>query len=63
MGEVAAKNRYMWAIIAGGAGAVAVSAYRLSPALLDVKFGVLAVITVVLSSRLSSKISRGSAPR
>ncbi|HEX7177690.1 MAG TPA: ATP-binding protein [Pyrinomonadaceae bacterium] len=58
MGEVNAKNRYMWAIIAGGAGVLAVSAYRLSPALLDVKFGVLAVITIVVSSRLSSKIPR-----
>jgi signal transduction histidine kinase/CheY-like chemotaxis protein len=58
MGVSKSRTTYMWAIIAGGGAAAALSAYRLDPALLDAKLALLAVITVVVSSRLSSKIPR-----
>ena len=58
MDERDAKKRYMWTIIAAGGAMAALSAYRLQPELLDAKFGVLAVITVVVSSCLSTKIPR-----
>ncbi len=57
-GQPNAIKTYMWAIIAGGAFAAALSAYRLPVEQLDLKFAVLAVITVVVSSRLTSKIPR-----
>jgi hypothetical protein len=57
-GQPNAIKTYMWAIIAGGAFLAALSAYRLPVEQLDLKFAVLAVITVVVSSRLTSKIPR-----
>ena len=57
-GQPNAIKTYMWAIIAGGAFAAALSAYRLPVEQLDLKFALLAVITVVVSSRLTSKIPR-----
>src|SRR5215210_6813413 len=49
---------YMWLIISLGTAASVFSAYHLSPASLDMRFGVLALITLGLGSRLSIQIPR-----
>ena len=49
---------YMWLIIALGAAALGVSAYRVSLAGLDLRFMLLALITLGLGSRLSIPIPR-----
>jgi PAS domain S-box-containing protein len=49
-------KRYAYATIAAGLAVVLVSIYRLSPAQLDWRFLVLAILTVGIGSRLSVKI-------
>ncbi len=49
---------YMWLIIFFGAAASAISVYQLSPARLDARFVILALITLGLGSRLSIQIPR-----
>src|SRR5712692_7965585 len=49
---------YMWLIIALGASTAVISAYRVPFVKLDLRFLVLAVITIGLGSRLSIQIPR-----
>ncbi|HEX7723616.1 MAG TPA: ATP-binding protein [Pyrinomonadaceae bacterium] len=52
------KKTYMWLIIAAGAAAVIYSAARLPVARLDIRFLALAILTIVLASRLTVRIPR-----
>src|SRR5437870_3087699 len=52
------KKTYMWLIIAAGAAAVIYSAVRLPVSRLDIRFLALAILTIVIASRLTVRIPR-----
>jgi signal transduction histidine kinase/ActR/RegA family two-component response regulator len=52
------KKIYMWLIIAAGAGAVTYSAAWLPVTVLDLRFLALAILTIVIASRLTVRIPR-----
>src|ERR1700754_4925883 len=52
------KRAYMWVIIAGAVGAIVYSTLALPLRQLDTRFFALAILTVLLSSRLTVRIPR-----
>jgi len=52
------KKTYMWLIIAAGAAAIIYSAVRLPVTRLDIRFLVLAILTIAIASRLTVRIPR-----
>src|SRR5690349_6446349 len=58
MGKQRFINRYMWLVIAAGMTMVAYSVFELPYAKLNFRFGLLFLLTVVISSRIAIKVPR-----
>jgi len=58
MGKQRFINRYMWLVVAAGTAMFVLSAVNLPFARLDFRFGLLFLLTVVISSRIAIKVPR-----
>ena len=58
MNQQPTTNPYMWTVIALGVGVLAVSLFNVAPDALDKRFLILAVLTIVVGSRMTLKIER-----